>query len=99
MTTEHRTQVCPLHDSLRRQLRPAEMDSGDQEAFRQPGRPAVHVSLRAEGRSFHTRSRHEEDLQRESCPLPTKSVPTVTVIVLTVLWSSQSSIALRPQRP
>ena len=63
MTTEHRMQVCPLYDSLGRQLWPAEMDSGKEEAFRQPGRPAVHVSLRAEGRSFHTRGRQGEDLQ------------------------------------
>ena len=40
----------------------ADGDSGDEEAYRQPGRRAVHGSLRAENRSFHW---HLSDRQEE----------------------------------
>ena len=71
MTAGHVLQQCPLHDGqLVGALSPANFrpesvvageDPSGEVAFRQPGRPAVNSSLRAENPSFRSNDLQEEE--------------------------------------
>ena len=76
--------MSTIHDTLRRQFWPVETTVEAEEAFRQPGGPAVRSSLRAGNRSVHLSARREEEEEEEE--LATMGLPAY----------QPSAVAVRP---
>ena len=56
--------ACPLFGNLRRQFWPVESTEWE-EAFRQPGGPAAHSSLRAGNRSDHSSVQNKKEVPND----------------------------------